>query len=128
MIAQEAPIEAMIEITRHELPLGRHYLTYKWIGKPWQPVWITELFVDQQLSDFPWKLIEVDRDYSKRAGLYVRADGFWVVTRWMTSLKIGIQKLLGLTYYRLIITAMVWALAYVPQGDIPSWRHLGKKR
>jgi hypothetical protein len=28
---------------------------------------------------------------------------------------------------RLIMTLVVWGLAYVPCGEIPGWRHVGKK-
>lgn len=116
-----------LEITEHELPFGKSYRTYHWPAKPWQAVLIGDRAIEYR-HEMPWKLVEVERYPEWRGSLYVRSDGFLLVTRCLMAVKIKVKKLLELVYYRLILTAMVWGLAYVPDFEAPSWRHLGKQR
>ncbi|OGH07449.1 MAG: hypothetical protein A2W22_03205 [Candidatus Levybacteria bacterium RBG_16_35_11] len=115
---------ADIVITRYKLPLDRHYCTYKWEGKITYPVILDPRWTEIDKLPFPLKCIE--ENYSHK-NVYIRKDaGFGLWWRWVT-LKYWLKQKINPIYYRLMITAMVWGLAYVDQGAIPSWRDLGKK-
>lgn len=117
---------ARIVCTQHQLPLGKHYITYEWEGKKHWPVIISDRYLN--IYDLPWPLELIDRDWvSSYTGVYMRTDTkfpFW----WFTKIRVSIGKLIRPIYYRLILTAMVWGLAYVPNYEAPSWKHLGKKK
>jgi hypothetical protein len=110
----------------HELPFGRHYITHEWEGKPNQPAFIS-YFSWTEIKDYPWPLTKIGDRPEEGGALYARKDGWlWANSYWMRG-RLWIRKRLELVYYRLIMTAMVWGLAYVDPGSIPSWRDIGKR-
>ena len=113
---------ARIIIREHELPLGRgRTYTYELEGPPNAPVLIPN-WVD--LKDLPWKFVFYDNDYMYDGKIYIRASAF----TWFVIAKHKLRQAWQWFAYRLIITAMVWGLAYTEPGVTPSWSDLGKKR
>ncbi len=114
---------ATITATRHELPLGRQYVTYAWHGPRTAPAWV-DMVID--LNDLPWPLVVVDQQerFLTNERLVVRSDvGYGTNALWW-KLRRAVQRVTERTYRRLILTAMIWGWADVPYGTIPSWRHL----
>ena len=119
---------AEIHITRHELPLGRQHLTFDWIGSPLKPVRISvSPFRGFSVDKLPWPMIKIESDPAWGVDCYLRIDGFLRPWSWLVRFRYWIKRLLEPIYYRLILTAMVWGLAYTPPGTVPSWHDLGKK-
>lgn len=116
---------------QHQLPLGKYYTTYEWEGKKNWPIFIDDRFLGiygvPRIKTFPWPLKLVDRQGDMLISVYMRTDTtfpHW----WITKLRISIGKFIHPIYCRLILTAMVWGLAYVPDYEVPSWKHLGKRK
>ncbi len=121
----------MIIVTRTDLPLGRVSFSYEWDGEPNWPIRISGYYLDEHpLETLPWPLMKVEdgERWLDDAAIYMRKDGRWAIYAWFTKARYSIKKFLHPIYYRLIITAMVWGLAYVPEATVPSWRNLGRKR
>jgi len=118
---------AQIIGTRHSLPFGRHYVTYEWLGKPTMPVQIAFGYEDEILGHLPWSLKEVQKDYCHLTTIYVRKDGALAIMAAFTAAKYWLRCRFIKIYHRLIITAMVWGLAYVPEAEVPSWKDIGRK-
>jgi hypothetical protein len=122
---------AEIIITHNELPLGRHYLSYEWKGKPTQLVRISRKAIDfgeLDIDKIPWPLAQVDEDYQWGITYYARKDAWFGLYRWLVVFRYFLRRKVELIYYRLLLTAMVWGLAWIPQSEIPTWRHLGRRR
>ena len=98
---------ANIEVTRHELPLDRFYLTYKWIGKKSDPVFLLDMY-EFSYGNLPWKLRRIgDFDYLKRGYWYVREDAaFW----FLEPIKMFIHKAWRWFGNRLILTLEIWGV------------------
>lgn len=116
---------------QHQLPLGRYYTTYEWEGKKHWPIFIDDRFLGiygvPRIEHLPWPLELVDRRGDVLISVYMRKDTtipYWLLTK----IKYKIKKFFYPVYCRLILTAMVWGLAYVPDYEVPSWKHLGKKK
>ena len=116
---------AEIIITDHDLGMGRYYQTYAWCGKPTDLIMINDRYKDG-IKNLPWPLRLIDRTCDM--GIYVRKDAFLGIYQLWVRLMVFARRITGKTYYRLIMTAMVWGLAYIPEAEIPHWKHLGKKR
>jgi len=118
-----------IEYTKEELPFGTVRYSYKWVGSPFQPVAISKVLKPEFIDNLPWPLVRVDVDDSRPwdVDYYLRIDGFLRPWSWLVRFRYWIKRLLEPIYYRLILTAMVWGLAYTPPGTVPGWRDLGKK-
>lgn len=119
---------AHITVTRHELPLNRFYETYSWEGKKhWEVVLPFYFYTRHDINKFPWPLEVVDYHSDWLDIVCMRKDT--AIPYWLfTKIKYKTKKLVYPVYHRIILTAMVWGLAYVPDYEIPSWRHLGKKK
>jgi hypothetical protein len=109
----------------HELPLERRYTTYEWKGKPSAPVIIGRWM---EVKDLPWKLRLIEKEPYWDAGIYARTDGYLLLFAWLTAARYALRKAWQWVSYRLILTAMVWGLAYTPPWETPSWRDIGRKR
>ncbi len=123
--------EAQVIITTNELPLGRVSYSFQWEGEPNWPISISRYFLDEfPLETMPWPLMKVREGESilDDYAIYMRKDGHWAIYAWFTKARYSIKRFLQPIYCRLIITAMVWGLAYVPEATVPSWRNLGRKR
>lgn len=119
---------ATIEATRHEIhPTGITHTTYKWIGGKHLPV---ILDCNERVEDLPWKLVPVHNHtdlYYYGKVTYIRKDAY-IPYGILFNAKQKIKEVVGLVFYRFIATLNVWNLAYTPQGSVPSWRDIGKKR
>jgi hypothetical protein len=111
---------AEIKETRHLLPTDRYYSTYEWVGRPWLPVLINCL----DIKLLPWKLKLVREDYLMMAGIYVRTDKLY----WLTGMAICIKNIWNGLEARIVMTAFVWGLAYVPPYVVPNWGCMFKKK
>lgn len=100
-------MEANIEVTRHELPLDRFYLTYRWIGNKSDPVFVSDM-IEIDCVKLPWKLIRIgDYDYSRQGYWYVRKDAmFW----FLEPIKIFIHKAWRWFGNRFVLTLEVWGI------------------
>ena len=124
-----------------EILPGRGTIQAEWKGNPRGQVRISipllrrliripiesEADLPERLSIFPWPLRLVSReiDLPWNAAYYVRDDqGVWLY--W--AVRSRVCKVWWWFKPRLIYTAVVWGLAYVPAGEAPSWKHLGRRR
>jgi len=114
---------ARIEITHNLLPLGRTFVSFEWKGSPWLPVLIDWRNTDY-LKEMPWRLKKIGSDVSWPADVYVRTDRLY----WLTGVRVYTERLYRSIRARIVMTAYVWDLAYVPEAVSPAWAHLFKKR
>jgi hypothetical protein len=112
---------AEIKETRHLLPMDRYYSTYEWIGSPWWPVRIEHYW---DVKQFPWKLKLAKEDFLMMRGIYVRTDKLY----WLTGIAICIRDIWAGLEVRIVMTAFVWGLAYVPPYAVPNWGCMFKKK
>jgi hypothetical protein len=112
---------AYVEVTRHEVPHGRSYNTYKWIGARGGKVIITSWSLDYDMSALPWPTKVIDYDLMRDVYTLIRTDvHFW----WLTWLRHKAGDALKWFSARLLATAQVWRLIdYVP-GRMHSWHDL----
>lgn len=119
-----------------ENPLsGWRYLDcIEWLGDPSLPlIYDTrkmELFEREGL--IPWNLEKQQNselDGYAMFGTYYRTDAgmSYIYYRFQSDVLWFVNKLKWIGS-ALIMTAMVWGLAYVPMGEYPTWQHLGRKR
>ena len=122
------PLTAQLIGHTKQLPLTGRVITYEWQGDRRWPVWVSDIVLETtRFEDLPWPLKKIERDPSRRAWLCVRTD-VGPLPYLYHRLRAAIRDAISPVYYRLILTAHVWGLAYVPQWEAPSWRHLGRKR
>jgi hypothetical protein len=113
--------EAFIEVTQHEVG-HRHYRTYKWVGKPSDPVHIS--CIDDNMNELPWPLEKVYED-SWYGAWYIRTDvRFW----WWTWLRYHLQTVWQWIEVRLILTLHVWGLAYNDPCMYITWKDVMNDR
>lgn len=122
---------AQILVKRSEIARGRYHLEFEWVGSPYWPIRINwQIFESDDFKQLPWPIKEIENADEWRGTIiktFLRTDVPWHLSWLEWKLRRGLRRLFGLIYERLIISAMVWGLAYVPEGEAPSWKHLGKK-
>lgn len=117
------------------------YADYEWTGSRHGAAWVdmptlqrltqrkiqAEVDLPARLMCFPWplRLVNQEIDFIRNAARYVREDSPWW---WLWPLRFRLAQRWRWLNVRLIYTAVVWGLAHVPEGSVPSWRHLGIKR
>jgi hypothetical protein len=115
---------AEILVHQHTIePTGAQYRTYEWIGRKYWPIFIG----DDVRNRLPWSFLEIEKSLDGRVTLCVRKDALLPIG-WLIIAKVNTVNVLQWVYYRIIATLMIWGLAYIPNGTIPSWRHIGKKK
>lgn len=114
---------AYILMSVKEILPGRYEHTYEWKGDRKWPVILGNGMI-QKIGELPWKLRKVEDDIC-RGSIYVRNEP-GLYTYWW--LRIHLLNFLRSIQCRLIYTLMVWGLAWVDGGEIPSWRCVGRKR
>ena len=126
---------ARILVKRTEIFRGRFEETYEWQGEPHWPVEIGGYYwrqVDESPADIvarlPWPMTLVREFGEFGAGdIYMRTDGRnWWHARW-TVARYAVAKRWGWFARRLILTLMVWGLAYVGEAEVITWSAVGKK-
>ncbi|ELS01202.1 hypothetical protein Xen7305DRAFT_00009040 [Xenococcus sp. PCC 7305] len=99
---------------------------YRWVGDPSSFAYLT----GKEVPLVPWPLIVIDDCSPHFESKVVRTDVvFYAIARFQADF-------LKLTFWikrnisdRILLTCMVWGLAYVPLGAIPSWGlHFGRRR
>jgi hypothetical protein len=118
---------ATIECTAHST-FGRTWCTYHWVGPKTGAVEINRHVFRRDGRHMPWPLREVDYDVLMQRGTYVRTDVGFGLPALATAGRVAAHRLLGGIKARLIITAMVWGIGYVPEYEAPDWRHLKGRR
>ena len=106
--------------------LDPHQRVWEWHGSKTLPIALSES--EFEISPVPLRKIALDNEHFETT-VYVRKDigswwalYYWLVGRWLTH-----------TYYferfqqKLIVTAHVWGLAYIPPGEVPNWECIGKR-
>ena len=97
-----------------------------WQGMPTLPVFITDM--ERQTWPWPWPLALVEEMPYRGGALYARTDGLnrlaWL---WHRASAPARRAALSLRT-RVVLTLMVWGLAYCRAGDVPAWRDIGRRR
>lgn len=120
---------AFIEVAVKTNPLGkREAVNYRWVGDSpytridWNMLDEMNIAFDkaERIQVGPYKLLEVEKEYSFGGSLYVRSDkfGFLRVVFYKST------RLLDLIYRRTIITLAVWNLAEFSPIRVPDWKDI----
>lgn len=130
------PEFASIEVTTRLLPFNRRFTTYRWIGPASAPVRINRYMVDpdcrtidEAAQRLPWRLRKLPNghDFLRDAADFVRVDGgLWVpalLTEWRHRLRDRWDWLTA----RMVLTLMVWGLAWVDEGTQPRWADVKRR-
>lgn len=113
---------AELIITREHIEVlpGRSLplITFSWQGGKHLPVRIGDAARITPL--LPWPVVKLEDDWAINGGIYARRDtGFW----WVWHLfAYRVRSFVRIVSYRLILTAMIWGCAKVPDGRSPAWR------
>ena len=120
---------ATIEATYHQVPQTGHlWPTYRWIGDAHLPVRIVD--APKHLDNLPWPMRQVgDYEPAGRSAVYIRTDvrgAFW------TPPFVALRYLVRVNWeqftMRAVATAHIWGFADIPMDEIPSWKHIGRKK
>ena len=103
----------------------------KWIGSKYTVVEVSKLLASSQsLSVYPWplKVIDDNVDFG-RSMLVVRKDVGWHI--WWLLVALWYKLFRSRGYYnfkwRVLMTLELWGLAYQPEGEIVSWKNIGRR-
>ncbi len=98
---------AHIEVNVHELPLDRRYVTYRWIGKKHEKIFIDEFYA-QSFGKLPWRLKQIgEYDYLRRGYWFVRKDAaFWFAE----PIKMLIHRAWRWFGNRILLTLEIWGV------------------
>jgi hypothetical protein len=123
---------ARLVYQRQELIDGRYLVTVKWEGNPCLPIVVDPRFSSREfeIAQQSWPLVKIGqtRDWMKPCDVYARTDvGLGIPARYH-RLRYWLRRKTGPLKARIVMTAMIWGLAYVPEGEIITWSHLGKRR
>jgi hypothetical protein len=121
-------MEADIIITRHNIYHNYHYYTFKWEGKKTATTLIDRESYELFKNQFPWKLKVIEFNLMANSYVVARKDNVLCINAICHWIKAYAKRITIKTKCRIIITAMIWNLAYVPDGEIPEWKHIGKKK
>lgn len=122
------PEYAEIIVTERTILPGRVYRTYEWRGSP-----SARVRLDPRVINFkflPWRLHRVPGtfDPSRYAAEYIRMDAPFGAAAWtITAGFVWIRQAVSWFTSRMVLTAMVWGIGWVPEGEMPSAKHLFKK-
>lgn len=111
-----------------ELPLGRHYTRYEWVGDSNTAIIDPYARITNRFPHIPgetfWlddmNLIVVDFDLAAYVVTVARFDG----VGYQQYLIRKIQKQLQGIKCRIVLTLWVWGLAHVPPQETPSLKHI----
>lgn len=109
--------------------------TFEWQGSKYEPALLSRLLFeitkDTTLKQLPWpvKIIENNVDFG-RSMLVVRKDvglHLWWILVWLKRVPFN-SRLYHHFKWRVIMTFEIWGLAYQPEGELTSWKNIGRKR
>ena len=119
--------DAYIEIHEERLPMRGRIRTYYWRGNPAGVAVVDRKFWADLEKELPWPVVIIEDEVVWQQYRIARTDGanrlfsiYHSIRHKAKTLKDGFQM-------RFIVTLMVWGLAYVPENQKPSWRHIGRK-
>jgi hypothetical protein len=119
---------ARIEANYHGVLRGRGYYTYDWVGPKTAPALIASWLDSAWFELLPWPVREIECDTLIPSKCVVRTDvGGGLPALWM-EWRIKTHRLRVMLKARVIITLMVWGLAWVDEAVEPRWSDIGKKR
>ena len=116
---------------RTEVAPGRYLNGFKWEGdergsvrvRPRDLKTLMNIEAGEWMTCGELRLRRVAADEYEGTATYVREDGFW-----RSALVWNRLRFLGEQFkHRFIYTLMVWGLAYVDFGDVPDWKHIGRR-
>jgi len=134
--------EARIIRRWNEVAFGRHEVLSQWEGPTHLPVFISGMEgmdvieadgtgrgrFKHRLTHYPWPLRLVEERPLQRGALYVRVDGANVFAWLYYWLRARAFRPYQWFKVRLILTAMVWGIGWVKEGEIAEWVCLKRKR
>lgn len=97
--------------------------SYEWTGDPRAPICIDE----RTLPHLPWPMARVSTtNHATRSAYFLRLDvpGAW----WRRHAHRARFWWMEWLTPRVVFTCELWGLAHVPPGEIPRWRHIGRRR
>ena len=109
---------AYIQVVRNDVPYGRGYDTYKWIGPINKPVVVRD---EEVISFLPWPMKRIETAEFYMGGLYIRKDVRWW---WITYAFRKVSNGWRWFYYRVLATLRIWDLARYQEFTQPSWRDI----
>jgi hypothetical protein len=107
--------------------LNRRILTFFWEGPRTATVLVSMDLWEEVKEQLPWKVRIVGKDERRYAFIIARADGPYFFSWLYHTAKAHLWNWTAGFKARLVMTLVVWNLAYVPDGEIPGWRHVGKR-
>lgn len=126
----EYNLKAKIFVTEKEVIWGRKEVYFDWVGPRSGLAEINITKYERYYKNMPFKLKIIDKWALFNKCAYVVAlveKQYWfsaifhVISAAVYHFKVFIKT-------RMILTAMIWGIAYVPDYEIPSWKHMFKKR
>lgn len=121
-------MKAEIIVTRHDVFNDLCYQTFEWKGPKTATALINRRLFERYKQQLPWKLNIIEENYLMNSFVVARADKILSINAAFHRIKAFIKRTTTNTKMRIIITAMIWNLGYVPDNEIPSWMHIGKRR
>ncbi|MBW4469272.1 MAG: hypothetical protein KME45_03310 [Stenomitos rutilans HA7619-LM2] len=130
-IMTEAEPWIELKYDRNPLTNGMYLSRCEWHGDPRGVVRLDHREWDCVQHLNPWRLEVVSRDWFDNTVTVCRTDlplPSYVYRRFEADVRSIFKTLRYQFGARLVLTAQVWGLAYVPMGAIPSTCHLFKRR
>ncbi len=121
--------EILVHTKRNPLDGSVVVCGYSWVGSPYAQVSLERRLWEDR-DRMPWQLESIFSDNFESRVIAVRVDvpvPFYAYHRFERDVLAIVSALLWCRAL-LILTAMVWGFAYVPQGVFPSWEHLFQRR
>lgn len=126
--------EAYILVHRKRSRAEGLRFSFSWVGDLRGRVHISRCLINEAGGTgldwpdcFPWPLVRVSEfDCQTDGAWYARADQTLGLP-YLHRLRYGWRRSKELLLCRFIFTLHIWGLANVPEGEIPSWRHVGTR-
>jgi len=119
--------KSKIDVNIQEHPFGR-YCTFKWVGPRTGTALINIRWYKEYKDSLPWPVTIISHDFRKNSYEVARVDGLLKLSTVHHIAVSFLKEKTALIRSRIFLTAMVWGLAHVPDGVVPCWRHLFRRK
>jgi hypothetical protein len=130
MTKEWARIESTVNYITGPYGEQHRFVDYRWIGSKYAVVYIS-YDLNGQIPKLPWpvKIIEENIDFGRSARI-IRKDVGWHLWWILVFLKRKITHNRPYQHFkwRVIMTFDLWGLGYQPEGEVTSWKNIGRKR